>query len=375
MFIGGGCWSWTGSAARHAWTFDGYYRWVLHKHKTSYVKLRMYFMAFVWRCMKLVMLWEFPPGLQKLHPCRWWKLNRFRGIWVCRDQDITSRVIVGDVSYSTEGGGKSKNLYCIHGLDHEVWLQKQVVFFVLQRWLQYGFYVGFAWWEFLAGLHKFHWWRLSKLNRFACRSRLPPLLRTFRPRAAQKKSRIFWFRWLSLPPSQVMFLYNIYTHHIYIYPSLRFPSRHTYNIYIYVCMYKVYLFILYIDLYSIYFTYVLLTIYIYDSGFISYIYIYIVYIYIYYRFIYFCFLLHIYIYLYILSYYVYLVYIYIYIIYGWFINYIHICIIPICLIIYYILLYMYFLYIKYILYYILVLLYHLHLISNVFTLYIMYVFM
>ena len=36
---------------------------------------------------------------------------------------------MGDVSYSTEGGGKSKNLYCIHGLDHEVWLQKQVVFF------------------------------------------------------------------------------------------------------------------------------------------------------------------------------------------------------------------------------------------------------
>ena len=35
---------------------------------------------------------------------------------------------MGDVSYSTEGGGKSKNLYCIHGLDHEVWLQKQVVF-------------------------------------------------------------------------------------------------------------------------------------------------------------------------------------------------------------------------------------------------------
>jgi hypothetical protein len=32
-----------------------------------------------------------------------------------------------------------------------------------------------------------------------------------------------------------MFLYNIYIHTIYIYPSLRFPSRHTYNIYI--CMY------------------------------------------------------------------------------------------------------------------------------------------
>ena len=100
------------------------------------------------------------------------------------------------------------------------------------------------------------------------------------PRSS-KKSRIFWFRWLSLPPSQVMFLYNIYTHHIYIRHSDFRHAIHIIYIYIYVCMYKVYLFILYIDLYSIYFTYVLLTIYIYDSGFISYIYIYIVYIYIY----------------------------------------------------------------------------------------------
>ena len=51
----------------------------------------------------------------------------------------------------------------------------------------------------MVGLHKFHWWRMSKFNGFVCRSRLSPLFRTLRPRALKTKRRIFC--WLAFVPS------------------------------------------------------------------------------------------------------------------------------------------------------------------------------